>query len=188
MNLRLRTVPLLCVALMLGAEKAPDAPTSAPARAARAKYDRTLADAQAAYERAVAAAKRAYLGELRAALDAAMTAKNLDEANRINEELKRAQEGGAEPPAAAVKPVAGPNPFLGKWKGAQLITIARDGTIVASNNLRGTWLLQDGRCHIRWESGVVEVLTLADGGAAVTTEWGKPGEKMDTARWTRVRD
>lgn len=102
-------------------------PRSSAVRRATTKRDRAVEQADAAYRKAAADANKALLAELKKAKEAAITAKDLDEANAI---VALIAETGQ-----AVEQQAG-------GKGAKRIRLAVDptkGTWVESSGVRGTY-------------------------------------------------
>ena len=109
-----RWIPLVlvtsCLALMAADEPAAttEAPRSTDAKQAAAAYDRAVKDARKVYDGAVEKARKNYAGSLNKALDKAMLARDLEEANRI-----KAQLGSIEVPDPDRKPL--PDLFGKRW-------------------------------------------------------------------------
>lgn len=84
---------LIGIIALVAAAPAADAPKSLDARTAIAKYERATSDAEATYRRALVDANKEYVADLTAARDKVLKngAAGLDEANRINALIDRAE-------------------------------------------------------------------------------------------------
>jgi hypothetical protein len=176
-----RTLPLLAIAIA-SATLAADATLPATAAQARKAYDQQLAWAEAQYKQAVVDAKKTqdgliatartdYERKLRVALDAALKSKNLEEANRINAEMKSLSQA-----EVATNPF---DAFAGTWTVTYTNGAVRSYLFDAKGVGRFTRethegrtldAVQNGRLQQRgkdividWGDGKIERLTVVDG-------------------------
>lgn len=152
----------------VGQQSSQPAFQSAAAVAAWKAYQEGVAKQDQAYQTARTALQADYAAQLAAAFDAAMAAKNLDEANRIRDELERIGRAAVEPgqsvpgtrvPAGLLRAVAGT--WKAKWyttSSEWTFQIRPDGTYIGKTGTRpllyvaGQLLFPDGA------GGWIEVL------------------------------
>lgn len=166
----LRLIIVVLVAAAAIARAADPAPfETAPAKKAHLARDAAVAKAEDDHRRALIAADQQYLASLKEALDAAMKAKNLPEANRIDAAIKKTDADLAQRRKAARAAGAGADAFVGTWRiskanGADAfdLTLAPDHSVAAkSNDSRGTWQVADQKLTFKWSNGWVDTFDLA---------------------------
>jgi hypothetical protein len=139
-------------------------------RNAESAHDVALKDAAEKYRTAALEADRKYLIALQHALDSALEAKNLDEANRINAKIR---ETKGAPQLKALPTVTLPNEVAGKWRqivnrsDEYLLELFADGR--ASVTIKGgatkplgSWRKRDNQLTVTWPDGVIDTYRMDD--------------------------
>jgi hypothetical protein len=187
----LRLISFILITFVATARAADPATFESPlAKKAQLARDAAVAKAEEDHRRALIAADQQYLASLKEALDAAMKAKNLPEANRIDAAIKKGDADLAQRRKAARAAAIGADPFVGTWRiskanGADAfdLTLAGDHSVAARGNAsRGTWQVADQKLTFSWTNGWIDTFDLTAATDDGLTGWNNEGSPLKLVR------
>lgn len=133
------------------------------ARAAQRTYDAALKKAEVDHVAALQVARRTYSAELEGALNEAMAAKNLVEANKINLEIKRLADESSTHTKVNEPVVTAPQALQGAWRivvedGTEQIAVLQAEFFAYSPTAKtsGIWYVLGDTLVFRWSTGSVD--------------------------------